>query len=240
LPTANNFHADDFINVIMHRMNSQPDDIRKRLTKDGLVAIIRGDFAAEDYKKIAKSLMAGGIHALEVTLNSSGALTAIHTLRRDFPDLLIGAGTVRDVAGVQAATDAGAMFLIAPNLNLEAVKTASGLNTLMIPGIFTATEAHQAQAAGCQLVKLFPADQVGPGYLKALRAPLSDIDFMPTGGVTPETLEAFYQAGAVAFGIGSYLVKQVSMSDTEAQALTARARQLRDELKRLRGSRDSQ
>jgi 2-dehydro-3-deoxyphosphogluconate aldolase / (4S)-4-hydroxy-2-oxoglutarate aldolase len=224
----------------MQRMNSQPDDIRKRLLEDGLVAIIRGDFSKSDYQRIAESLMAGGIHALEITLNSTDALTAIRTLRHDFPDLLIGAGTVRDVAGVQAATDAGAMFLIAPNLNLEAVKTASELNTLIIPGIFTATEAHQAQAAGCQLVKLFPADQVGPGYLKALRAPLSDIDFMPTGGVTPETLAAFYQAGAVAFGIGSYLVKQVTMTESEAQALTGRTRQLRDELSRLRGSRDSQ
>jgi 2-dehydro-3-deoxyphosphogluconate aldolase/(4S)-4-hydroxy-2-oxoglutarate aldolase len=212
-----------------------PKAIRQRLVDDGLVAIIRGDFTAADYRTISQSLMRGGVHALELTLNSTDALRAIGDLRHDFPELLIGAGTVRSAADVKAAIAAGAMFLVAPNLELEAVATAREHETLLIPGIFTATEAHQAQAAGCQLVKLFPADQVGPGYLKALRAPLSDIDFMPTGGVTPETLAAFYQAGAVAFGIGSYLVKQVAMTDAEADALSARAQRLRDELSRLRG-----
>lgn len=202
----------------------------ERLKTDGLVAIIRGDFTLGEQRTIAEALAAGGVNALEVTLNTRDALKGIDQLRQDFPDLLIGAGTVRTADDAKAALGAGAQFLIAPCLDLETVTIAHEHDTLILPGIFTATEAQTAYNAGCTMLKLFPADALGPSYIRALRAPLDDIDFVPTGGVNPDTIGAFHEAGAAAFGIGSYLVKNVRITKDEAEALSARARRLRNAL----------
>ena len=135
----------------------------------------------------------------------------------------IGAGTVRTAEDVEKAVDAGASFLIAPCLDLPSVEAAAQHDILLLPGIFTASEAQAAFIAGCKTVKLFPADAVGPAYLKALWAPLDHIDFIPTGGVTAETIADFHRAGAVAFGVGSALVKNVEITPEELRTLTGRA-----------------
>lgn len=207
----------------------------EKLKTEGLVAIIRGDFSLAEQRTVAEALAAGGVSALEVTLNTRDALVSVKGLRQDFPDLLVGAGTVRTAADARAALEAGAQFLIAPCLDLETVAVAHAHDTLILPGIFTATEAQTAHRAGCTMLKLFPADALGPRYLRALRAPLDDIQFVPTGGVDPDTIGAFHEAGAAAFGIGSYLVKNVRVTPTEAEALSTRARTLREALSRARG-----
>lgn len=207
----------------------------EKLKTEGLVAIIRGDFSLAEQRTVAEALAAGGVSALEVTLNTRDALVSVKGLRQDFPDLLVGAGTVRTAADARAALEAGAQFLIAPCLDLETVAVAHAHDTLILPGIFTATEAQTAHRAGCTMLKLFPADALGPRYLRALRAPLDDIQFVPTGGVDPDTIGAFHEAGAAAFGIGSYLVKNVRLTPTEAEALSTRARTLREALSRARG-----
>ena len=217
-------------------MNSA--EVEQTLRDDGLVAIIRGGFSVREQEAIAEALLAGGVRILEVTLNTTDALTGIRQLNERFAgDLLVGAGTVRTAADARRARAAGAQFLVAPGLALDTVAVAREHDTLLLPGVFTATEAMAAHAAGCRLLKLFPADALGPGYLKALRAPLSDVDFVPTGGVDPETLGAFYRAGAAAFGIGSYLVKNVRVTPDELAGLTARARLLRRALADARASR---
>lgn len=204
---------------------------------DGLVAIVRGGFSVGEQEAAAEALLAGGVRILEVTLNTTDALTGIRRLNERFADdLLVGAGTVRTATDARRALDAGARFLVAPGLDLDTVAVAQERDTLMLPGVFTATEAMAAQAAGCRLLKLFPADALGPGYLKALRAPLDDAYFIPTGGVDPETLGAFHRAGAAAFGVGSYLVKDVRMTANELEGLEARARLLRRALDDARGS----
>ena len=216
-------------------MNSA--EVEQTLLNDGLVAIVRGEFSVGEQEAIAEALLAGGIRMLEVTLNTTDALTGIRRLGERFAgDLLVGAGTVRTVADARRARDAGAQFLVAPGLDLDTVAVAQKQGVLMLPGVFTATEAMAASAAGCRLLKLFPADALGPGYLKALRAPLDDVAFIPTGGVDPETLGAFYRAGAAAFGIGSYLVKNVRVTAEELEGLTARARLLRRALDDARAS----
>lgn len=210
-------------------MNSQ--QVGQRVREDGLVAIIRGDFSLSEQQAVAQALLAGGVRILEITLNTRDALEGVRQLNANFPDdLLVGAGTVRTAEDAQRALDAGARFLIAPSLDLETVAVAQANDTLILPGVFTATEAQAAYRAGCSMVKLFPADALGPSYLKALRAPLDDIGFIPTGGIDPETIGAFHKAGAAAFGIGSYLVKNVPFTPVEGAALRARAASLRSAL----------
>lgn len=216
-------------------MNSQ--QVGQRLCEDGLVAIIRGDFSLSEQQAIAEALLEGEVRALEITLNTRDALEGIRQLNQNFPgDLLVGAGTVRTAEDARRALDAGARFLIAPSLDLETVTVAQAHDTLILPGVFTATEAQTAYRAGCSLVKLFPADALGPGYLKALCAPLDNIGFVPTGGIDPETIGAFHAAGAAAFGVGSYLVKNVPFTPAEGEALQARAAALRSALKQSRSA----
>ncbi|MEM7736974.1 MAG: bifunctional 4-hydroxy-2-oxoglutarate aldolase/2-dehydro-3-deoxy-phosphogluconate aldolase [Deinococcota bacterium] len=204
-----------------------PETVKQHLYKHGLVSIIRGQFGLDGILKLADALLSGGVKVVEVTLNSTDALTAISKLNEHFADeMFVGAGTVRTASDVEDAVGAGASFLIAPCLDLPSVDAAQAHNTLLLPGIFTASEAQTAYVAGCQTVKLFPADAMGPSYLKALRAPLDHIDFVPTGGVNHETISAFHQAGAVAFGVGSALVKNVEVTTGELAALTERARVL--------------
>ena len=201
------------------------DEMTRRVQDDGLVAIVRGDFPAHKVLEIGDALLAAPLLVMEVTLNTPGALELIHMLRARFgQNMNIGAGTVRTVEQFDAAAAAGAQFTVAPGLNPAVVAQARKADTLHIPGVYTATEAETAHAAGSRLLKLFPANVGGPAYLKALRAPLDDIQFVPTGGIGPENAAAWAKAGAAALGVGSALVtgSHQPMSD-----LIERARALR-------------
>ena len=203
---------------------SQIQEIKSQLYADGLISIIRGAFTPKEMLQISEALLAGGVKIVEVTLNSTHALKGIRDLQRQFgSDIRVGAGTLRSAEDVARAVNAGASFLIAPCLDLPSVEAAAQQNTLLFPGVFTASEAQAAFVSGCQTVKLFPADVGGPAYLKALRAPLENIDFIPTGGVTHETIADFHRSGAVAFGVGSTLVKNVAVTPEELRGLTERA-----------------
>ena len=198
-----------------------------KIKNSAVIAILRGDFFVEDMIRIGDALVAGTVTVMEVTLNSPSALTALPQLRRHFGDaMLLGAGTVRTVDQAQAAHEAGAQFLVSPNFDLDTVSFARKNDLLHLPGVFTATEAQIAFAAGCRMLKLFPMEAFtnGPAYLKTLRAPLNDIDFVPTGGISLENIADFARAEAVAVGLGSKLV--LSREQT-SQDLTARAQALR-------------
>jgi 2-dehydro-3-deoxyphosphogluconate aldolase/(4S)-4-hydroxy-2-oxoglutarate aldolase len=197
----------------------------RRVKDCGVIAIIRGDFSVDDTLRIGDALLAGAVTVMEVTLNSPSALESLPKLRDHFGDeMLIGAGTVRDVKQAQAAHEAGTQFIISPNLDLESVSFARTKSLLHLPGVFTATEAQSAFAAGCRMLKLFPMEVAGPAYLKALRAPLNDIDFVPTGGVSLENIADYARAGAVAVGLGS---KLITNREQTSQDITARAQMLR-------------
>ena len=205
---------------------TRSQDTTQRIKQDGLIAIIRGDFPVQRMIEIGEAVRAGGIALLEVTLNSTGALEAIAALRRTLGDtMLIGAGTVRSVAQAEAALAAGAAFMVAPNFDPAVVAYAQAADRLHLPGVFTPTEAETAYRAGCPMLKLFPADAVGPVYLKAIRAPLNDIDFVPTGGITTANIAEYGRAGAAAVGIGSALVRGPQQSLDELQTLAAALRQ---------------
>ena len=198
---------------------------REKIKQSGIIAILRGNFSVEDMIRLGEALIAGTVTVMEVTLNSPSALTALSQLRKHFGDeMFVGAGTVRDVDQARAAREAGAQFLVSPNFDLESVSFARMNGLLHLPGVFTATEAQTAFAAGCRMLKLFPMEVGGPSYLKAIRAPLNDIDFVPTGGVSLENIADYARAGAVAVGLGSKLVLN---REQTSQDLTARAKALR-------------
>jgi len=202
------------------------DKSTQKIKECGIIAIIRGDFTTDEMLRISTALLAGSVTVVEVTLNSPAVLQALPKLREHFgDDLLIGAGTVRDVHGVHAAIEAGAQFLISPNFDSPSATLAIAKDILHLPGVFTASEAQTAFAAGCRMLKLFPMDTVGPAYLKALSAPLNDIDFVPTGGVSIENVANYARVGAAAVGLGG---KLVTSRDQKAEELTQRAAALRD------------
>lgn len=196
------------------------------IRQSGIIAIVRGDFSIDDMLRISDALLAGTVTVMEVTLNTTSVLAALPKLRERFGgEMLIGAGTVRDVNQARQANEAGAQFLVSPNLDLESVSYARTCDLLHLPGVFTATEAQTAFAAGCRMLKLFPMETGGPAYLKALRAPLDDIDFVPTGGISLENIGAYARAGAVAVGLGSKLITRREQTSAD---LTGRAKALRD------------
>ena len=201
------------------------EDTRDTIRANGIIAILRGDFGVDDMVRLGEALLAGGVTILELTLNSTAALTALPTLRERLGRrMLIGAGTVRYATQVQPALEAGAQFLVSPNFDRDTAARARSAGLLHLPGIFTPTEAQTAFAAGCTMLKLFPADTIGPAYLKALRAPLDDIEFVPTGGINVDNIGAYRKAGAVAVGLGSQLIAGRHQPSDD---LTARAAALR-------------
>lgn len=190
-------------------------------------AILRGvDF--DDLIPVAEALYTGGIRLLEMTLNSPGALEGIKQLNAHFNGrsdaMLVGAGTVLDADAARAAIDAGSAFIISPNTDVATIKQTLASGVLSMPGAYTPTEIVNAYKAGGQIIKVFPA--ADPSYFKNLKAPLDQIPMMPTGGVTIDNIAAFKAAGAVAFGIGSALVKAGSHDQASLESLVVKARQL--------------
>ncbi|MEM7538466.1 MAG: bifunctional 4-hydroxy-2-oxoglutarate aldolase/2-dehydro-3-deoxy-phosphogluconate aldolase [Chloroflexota bacterium] len=199
----------------------------ERISQMGIIGIVRGDFPLADIIEMGDALLAAPVLVMEVTMNTTGALDAISTLRARYGDnMLVGAGTVRTAAQVDAAVDAGAQFIVSPNFDRASVRKSQQRNVAHLPGVFTGTEAQDAFAAGCPLVKLFPADFFGPPYIKALRAPLDDIGFVPTGGINVDNIGEYAKVGAVAVGVGSSLIPKPGQAWSNADIIT-KARALR-------------
>ena len=198
-------------------------DTLDRILEEKIVAIIRGA-QPDDVMPIAKALAAGGVKVLEITINSPDAIGAIRRLsEQSGNELLIGAGTVLDADTAKKAIAAGAKFIISPIVNIETIKVTREAGAVSIPGAFTATEIHNAYINGGQIIKVFPAS-AGPAYIKDIRGPLPHIPLMPTGGVGLENIQAFRQAGAVAFGIGTALVDtSKGMDEIRLREITEKA-----------------
>jgi 2-dehydro-3-deoxyphosphogluconate aldolase / (4S)-4-hydroxy-2-oxoglutarate aldolase len=199
--------------------------VLEQILKHKLVAILRG-MPAKDIVSIANALYEGGIRVLEVTLNSEQALPVIAQLSDVFRDkILIGAGTVLSPADAANAISAGAAFLISPSLDIEIIKATKNAGKVSIPGAFTATEIVTAHKNGADIIKLFPAPDAA--YIKNILAPLNHIRLMPTGGIDASNIKIFAATGAVAFGIGSALVKgNAVVNEIYLRELSLKARQL--------------
>ena len=170
-----------------------------------IVGILRF-FPRDQVEHLVPAVVEGGLVNLEVTLKSPGAADLIR-LTRDLlgPRGNVGAGTVTSMQGLDLALEAGASFIVTPVVLPEVIRACVERGVPVMPGAMTPTEIFTAWNLGASLVKVFPADQLGPGHLRAVKAPFPEIRLMPTGGVTVETLPAFRDAGADAFGVGSPL-----------------------------------
>ena len=186
-----------------------------------LVAIMRGLTTAEA-PAVGAALFEAGFRLLEVPLNRPGALEAIAILARMAPpDAIVGGGTILNAASVSAVHDAGGRLMVAPNFNAAVVRRGVELGMLCAPGVATPTEAFAALDAGAHALKIFPAEMVGQGGLKAIKTVLPDgTPLWPVGGVAPEHIADWRRAGATGFGIGGQLYSP-NVSITE---LTQRAR----------------
>ena len=174
----------------------------------GIVAIFRGETDEVRLIDTCDALVAAGVAAVEITLDSPGALGTIERLAGRFQGRAhVGAGTVLDAEAAQRAVQAGAAFIVAPGLDEATVRAAQQSGTPVLPGVFTATEALTARRLGCHAVKLFPAGPVGPGYVAALRGPIADVAIVPTGGIGLADVRAYLGAGAHAVGLGGALTK---------------------------------
>jgi 2-dehydro-3-deoxyphosphogluconate aldolase/(4S)-4-hydroxy-2-oxoglutarate aldolase len=186
---------------------------------------------------VARALLDGGIDVIEVTFTVPGALEILSAVKKDLGNrVLLGAGTVLDPETARAALLAGAEFIVSPSVNLEVIRLCHRYDKVVMPGAFTPTEILAAWEAGADVVKVFPSDCVGPGYLKALRGPFPQIRLMPTGGVNLETLPAFIKAGASAVGVGGSLVEPPAICEGNFARLRELAGQYVDVLNTVRQS----
>ena len=185
---------------------SSRSEIAARLIELGIVAVVRVP-KREQVLPVCEALVAGGVLALEITLTVPDAFAAIREAARIFGGrALVGAGTVVDVAQARAVIDAGAQFLVSPITRTELIGVAHAAGRSVMIGAYTPTEAQLAHEAGADFIKIFPADKLGPGYIKNLRGPLPHLKIVPTGGVDLQTAPEFLQAGCVALGVGSSLL----------------------------------
>ena len=181
-------------------------EIISLLTDPGLIAVVRTE-KAEQVVPVCEALLAGGIHALEITLTVPDALAAIKEAGARFgARAVIGVGTVLSGEMARQAVLAGAQFVVSPVTKTEIIAAGHALDRPVMLGAYTATEAQRAYEEGADFIKLFPADNLGPGYVKALLAPLPHLRIVPTGGVTLQTAADFLKAGCAALGLGSSLV----------------------------------
>ena len=186
-------------------MLSRPE-ISARISELGLVAVIRTP-SYELVAPVCEALAAGGVLALEVTMTVPDALRAMREVNAKFGDqVLLGAGTILSAAQCGAALDAGAQFVVSPITKLEIIAAAHAREKPVMLGAYTPTEAQLAHEAGADFIKIFPADKLGPGYIKNLRAPLPHLRVVPTGGVDLQTAPEFLKAGCAALGVGSSLL----------------------------------
>lgn len=171
-----------------------------------IVAIFRG-VDLQQALDAAAVFVEAGIKAIEVTYNTPDVVRIITSLSEKYGEqLAIGAGTVMTVEEVDSAKRAGASFILSPDCNPEIIKATKDAGLFSVPGAFTANEIVQAHRAGADMVKLFPAGRLGPGYMKDLLGPLDHIKFMAVGGIDLTNIKDFFDAGAKSVGIGSSLV----------------------------------
>jgi 2-dehydro-3-deoxyphosphogluconate aldolase/(4S)-4-hydroxy-2-oxoglutarate aldolase len=205
-------------------MNDPRESIIRQLLDPGVVAVVRAP-GPEPIPHLIDALLAGGVCAVEITMTTPGALAALEQASRQAPpELLLGVGTVLDAATARAAIEAGARFVVTPILRPEVVPVAHQQGCPVMLGAYTPTEAQAAHEAGADFVKLFPADDLGPGYIKALRAPLPHLRLVPTGGVDADNAAAFIRAGCAAVGAGSSLVPAAALRSGDWEEITRRAR----------------
>ena len=190
----------------------------------GVVAVLRAD-RPDALVQVAQAIGRGGIGAVEITMTTPGALDVIGECANRLGDeILLGAGTVLDPETARAAILAGAEYIVTPTLNPDVITLCRRYDKAVIPGALTPTEILTAWECGADIVKVFPATTVGPRYFKDVKAPLPQVDLMPTGGVDLDNAGDFIRAGACAVAVGGNLVDKAAVAAGEWHVLTDTAR----------------
>jgi 2-dehydro-3-deoxyphosphogluconate aldolase/(4S)-4-hydroxy-2-oxoglutarate aldolase len=211
--------------------------IIQALREIGLVPVLRAE-SAEQALALADAIAAGGVTVLEVTMTVPGAIRVMRTLAEQRPDILIGAGTVLDAETARICMLEGAKFIVSPALNLKTIEMCHRYSVPVLPGALTPTEVVAAWQAGADVVKIFPASSMGGAkYLKNLKAPLPQVEMIPTGGVSLATAAEFLEAGAFALGVGADLVDAKAIAQGKPEIITENARKY---LAIVRGFRETQ
>jgi 2-dehydro-3-deoxyphosphogluconate aldolase/(4S)-4-hydroxy-2-oxoglutarate aldolase len=197
----------------------------RRVLDCGIVAVIRSP-DSDQLVQVARALVDGGITVVEITMSVPSALEVLGQVRHALGDrILLGAGTVLDAETARAVILAGAEFVVAPTLNRDVIRLCRRYDKLVMPGAFTPTEILAAWEAGADIVKVFPAEVVGPAFFKALRGPLPQIRLMPTGGVDLTTAADFLRAGACCLGIGGQLIEPKAVAERNIDRIRSLAQQ---------------
>jgi 2-dehydro-3-deoxyphosphogluconate aldolase/(4S)-4-hydroxy-2-oxoglutarate aldolase len=199
-------------------------DILARLKAEKVIALIRADSSAS-LLDCARALSAGGLNCIELTMTTPNAIELCAQVARELPQVLLGLGTVLDADTARRGIAAGAKFIVTPAVRPTVIAVCRELGVPILSGALTPTEAYTAHELGADVIKIFPAEFFGPAYIKSLKAPFPKLEFLPTGGVTPETVGDFLKAGAFATAAGSALVAPAALKAGDWAAITARAKQ---------------
>jgi 2-dehydro-3-deoxyphosphogluconate aldolase/(4S)-4-hydroxy-2-oxoglutarate aldolase len=196
----------------------------KRIKSEKVIALIRADSSAS-LLDCARALSSGGLNVIELTMTTPGAIDRVAEVSRSLPNVMLGLGTVLDAATARAGVAAGAKFVVTPALRPDVIKACHDLGVPILSGALTPTEIAAAADLGADVIKIFPAEFFGPAYIKSLRAVFPQIELLPTGGVTVQTIADFLRAGAFAVAAGSALIDPAALKARDWAAITARARE---------------
>lgn len=204
------------------------EEVILRMKEQCLVAVVRAE-SKEQGEKIIDAIIAGGINYIEITMTVPGAVDIIKAMvekYKDNKDVVIGAGTVLDPETARAVILAGAAYVVSPGLNPDTIKLCNRYRVPMLPGVMTPTEAITALELGCDIIKVFPGNIVGPAAISSFKGPLPQGEFMPSGGVDVDNVDQWLNAGACAVGTGSNLTKGAKTGDWAA--ITSKAKEFVD------------
>jgi 2-dehydro-3-deoxyphosphogluconate aldolase / (4S)-4-hydroxy-2-oxoglutarate aldolase len=201
------------------------NDTKQTLERVGLIPVLRAKSSSQAHA-VVQALIKGGVTVVEVTMTVPGAIDLLRELKAEYgSELLLGSGTVTTAAQARATIEAGAEFVVSPSLHLDVIAATRAAGKVSVPGALTPTEVITAWNAGADYVKIFPCSAMGgASYLKALLAPFPHLQLIPTGGVSLDTAETFFKAGARALGVGSDLVNLAAIEAGRPETITDTAR----------------
>ncbi len=211
-------------------------EVFNRMMSEGLIPVIRVT-SAQEAMDVADAIKEGGVSFIEITMSVQGAIEVIKELTQKYKDeIIMGAGTVLDPETGRVALLAGAQFIVSPTLNVDLIHLAHRYSVVVIPGAMTPTEILAAWNAGADMVKVFPAAQLGGAdYIRALRAPLPQILLVPTGGVNLQNAGDFIKAGVAALGVGGELVDKKAVKEKKFHIITENTRAFLKTIREARG-----
>jgi 2-dehydro-3-deoxyphosphogluconate aldolase/(4S)-4-hydroxy-2-oxoglutarate aldolase len=211
-------------------------NVKEVIEAKKIIAIIRG-VDEKDAAKVVDALINGGINLLEFTFDHGkpnciqATATKIKSCKEQFGEkVIVGAGTVLTVEEAERAIEAGAEFIISPNVNTDVIRKTKELGKISIPGATTPTEAIIAYEAGSDYIKLFPAGELGINYIKALMAPLMHIPFMVVGGITPDNCKSFLDLGVKGIGVGGQLINKNAIKEGKYSNITETAKKFTESI----------